>query len=289
MPRIVIMSLFIIIVSALSGRYVSANDFLKNGRMYLNGGDYKKAVNFFELYVRSNADSAEGYEWLGKAYYGLGDNEFAVDTQILEKAAVAFRRALSLNPGNTGVHFNLGMTYLCLDDKTAAMKEYELLKSGDKELAARLFERIRGHSFPPAYRVVQEKGVAPVTHVTILGNQVLVPVILAKDGYEVRANLLLDTGASVTSIHSDVAARLHIDAAQTRKTKGQVAGGGLLDVWRTRLSYISVGPNTKTDMDVAIVEHKGPPVAYEGLLGMNFLRNLRYAIDFQNRTINWSP
>ncbi len=287
MPRFIFV--IIIVVSAFSGSYASGNEFMKNGRTYFSGGDFRKAVNFFELNVRSNPDSAEGYEWLGKAYYSLGDNEFAVDTEMLEKAAVAFRKALSLNPGNTGAHFNLGMTYLCLDDKTAAMKEYEWLKSGDYKLAARLFERIRGHSFPPVYRVVNEKNASPVTHVTILGNQVLVPVILAKDGYEVRANMLLDTGASVTSIHSDVAARLHINAAQTQKTKGQVAGGGLLDVWRTRLSYISVGPNTKTDTDVAIVEHKGPPVAYEGLLGMDFLRNLRYQVDFQNRTINWSP
>jgi tetratricopeptide (TPR) repeat protein len=281
--------IFIItIVITLSGVEIHANDLMNNGKTYYSGGDFRKAVNSFELFVRSDPGSAEGYEWLGKAYYSLGDNEFASDLQMLEKAAAAFRKALSLNPGNWGLHFYLGMTYLCLDDRTAAMKEYELLKSSNKELANRLLERIRGHSFPPVYRVVHEKDSA-VTHVAILGNQVLVPVILAKDGNEVLATLLLDTGASVTSINSDVAARLRIDTGQTQKTTGQVAGGGLLDVRRTRVSYITVGPHTRTGMDVVIVEHKGPPVPFEGLLGMNFLRDLRYAVDFQNRTINWNP
>jgi tetratricopeptide (TPR) repeat protein len=280
--------LIIAIVITFSGIEIHANEVMNNGKTYYSAGDFRKAANSFELFVRSDPGSAEGYEWLGKAYYSLGDNEFASDPQMLEKAGEAFRKALSLNPGNSAVHFNLGMTYLCLEDKSEAMKEYELLKSRDKELANRLLERIRGHSFPPVYRVVREKD-SMVTHVTIVGNQVLVPVILAKEGNEVRAILLLDTGASVTSIHSDVAAGLRINAAQTQKTKGLVAGGGLLDVWRTKLSYITVGPHTKTGMEVAIVEHKGPAVPYEGLLGMNFLRDLRYAIDFQNRTINWSP
>ncbi len=288
MRRFLLLSLFIVIVNPLFGRHAVADEYLKNGRTYVSAGNFRKAVSSLESYVSSNPGSAEGYEWLGRAYYGLGDSECAVDTQMLEKAAAAFRKAISLNPGNMEAHYNLGMTYVGLDDRTSAMKEYELLKGGDKELAGRLFEGIRGHSFPPAYRIIGEKDVGGVTQVTILGNQVLVPVILAKDGYEVRANLLLDTGASVTSIHSDVAARLHIDEARTQKTIGQVAGGGLLLVRRTRLSSISVGPHTKADMDVAIVEHKGPPVAYEGLLGMNFLRNLRYSIDFGNRTINWS-
>ena len=278
----------VLIVITLSVTEIFAGDLIDNGKMYYSRGDFRKAADAFEMFVRAHPDSAEGYEWLGRAYFGLGDNEFASDTIILEKAVVAFRKVLSLNPENSTVRFNLGMVYVSLDDKTEAIGEYEQLKGRDKELANRLLEGISGHSFSPVYRAVGGKD-PEVTNVTILGNQVLVPVILGKDGNEVRATLLLDTGATVTSINSDVAERLRINAAQTQKMTGQVAGGGLLSVHRARLSYISVGPHTKSGLDVAIVEQKGPPVPYEGLLGMNFLRELRYTIDFQNRTINWRP
>ncbi len=282
--------LVIIIVIVLSGMEIRANDLMDNGKKCYDGGDFRKAAGLFELYVRSFPGSAEGYEWLGKAYYRLGNNEFVSDSQMLEKAAEAFRKVLAITPGNSAVHFDLGMTYLFLEYRAEALKEFELLKVSDKALADRLLERIRGYSPPPAYRVVNEYHKdSQVTGVTIVGNQVLVPVILAKDGNEVRATLLLDTGASVTSIHSDVAARLGINPAQTQKTVSQVAGGGLLDVWRTRLSYITVGPHRKAGMDVVIVMHKGPPVPFEGLLGMNFLRDLRYSVDFRNRAINWNP
>ncbi len=288
MRRLFFLILLIAVVFPLFERESRGNDFMDTGMTYFARGDFRKAINSFEVFVRLHPDSAEGYEWLGKSYHGLGDNEFAADPQLLEKAAEAFRKALLLNPNFSRARFDLGVTYLCLNNRNDAMKEYEFLRNSDKELAALLHERIRGHSSPPVYRAVHEKG-SPVTRVAIIGNQVLVPVILAKEDTEVQATLLLDTGASVTSIHSDVAARLRINMAGTKKTTGQVAGGGMLEVRRTKLSSITVGPHTKTDMDIAIMEHKGLPVRYDGLLGMNFLRNLRYTIDFQNRTINWEP
>jgi predicted aspartyl protease len=101
--------------------------------------------------------------------------------------------------------------------------------------------------------------------------------------------LLLDTGATVTSISPGIAGQLNIDPARTQKSIGQVAGGGLLEVRRAKLAYITVGPYTKTDMDVAIIGHKGPPIRYDGLLGMNFLRGLKYSINFDEQTIYWTP
>lgn len=262
-------------------------DMLVIGKRFFSAGNFRKAAVLFQSYVESHPDSTEAYEWLGKSYHRLGDNEVAVDIGALDKAVVAFRSGISLSPHRPELHLHLGMVYLALDDKASAMKEHELLKGMDKEMSEHLLEKIRGHSFPPAYRVVRETGNTLVTPVTILGNQVLVPVTLGKDGYEVQAHLLLDTGAGITSIHSDVAARMHISEAKTQKGVGQVVGGGLLQVRQTKLAYISAGPHTKSDLSVAIVEHKGPPVPYEGLLGMNFLRNLHYTIDFRNSTIKW--
>jgi len=40
-------------------------------------------------------------------------------------------------------------------------------------------------------------------------------------------------------------------------------------------------------MKIGVVVHKGPPVKFGGLLGMDFLRGLKYYIEFKNQTIKW--
>ncbi|MBP1753056.1 MAG: putative rane protein [Geobacteraceae bacterium] len=282
--------LLIVVMLSVFSADSFADDALKEGRELYSQGGFRKAAQVFGRFVSSHPDDAEGYAWLGKSYYRQGDNVSSTDPQVLEKAAEVLRKSVTLDPGHSEARFYLGMTYLSLNDRAGALKEYETLRidRNGRDLAEQLHQRILSHSTPPSYRAVHEKGDS-VTPVKIVGNQVLVPVILEKNATEVQAVLLLDTGATVTSIHSDVAARLNVGPGQARKTKGQVAGGGVLDVWRTKLTRMTVGPHTKTDTDVAILEHRGPRVMYDGLLGMNFLRNLRYVIDFRNQTINWEP
>jgi hypothetical protein len=41
------------------------------------------------------------------------------------------------------------------------------------------------------------------------------------------------------------------------------------------------------DAGVIIIPHEGAPVNYSGLLGMNFLKNVEYSIDYKNQVIRW--
>jgi predicted aspartyl protease len=125
------------------------------------------------------------------------------------------------------------------------------------------------------------------TAVIVEDNRILVPVTLVNNGIEVGTHLLLDTGASQIVLHREFAEQLNI--AVLKKGFAQVVGGQNIYVETGQISYFKVGPYTMEKAEVLIVAHEGEPVSYSGLLGMNFLKNVPYTIDYKNQVIRWQP
>jgi predicted aspartyl protease len=149
-----------------------------------------------------------------------------------------------------------------------------------RELEERKGER-RKKNPRTEYRENQE------TRIIIRGNQILVPVTVGYGGYEVETLLLLDTGASIITLHRGVAEQLNIFDAKS--AEAMLAGGKMIQTELVRLDYVKIGALEEADMHASIIEHEGPPVNYEGFLGMNFLRNFEYSIDFKREVIRWNP
>ncbi len=123
------------------------------------------------------------------------------------------------------------------------------------------------------------------TLVAVQGNQVYVPVLIGYRGRNVRATLLLDTGASIIALHRSLAERLNVTDAVSGYAR--IAGGGKVKTDYIRLDFVRVGPHSKRDLYAGILDFQGPPGPYEGLLGMNFLRDFPHSIDYRNRVIRW--
>ena len=133
----------------------------------------------------------------------------------------------------------------------------------------------------------QENSKKYETKVIIDGNRILVPVTLGNTGVEVSTLLLLDTGASQVVLFREIADQLNIIALQ--KGRAQVAGGNSIYSELGRVHFFKVGPISMKNIDVLVINHEGPPLKHSGMLGMTFLRNVEYNIDFKNQVIRWKP
>lgn len=125
------------------------------------------------------------------------------------------------------------------------------------------------------------------TKVIVEDNRILVPVTFSNNGVEIDFVLLLDTGASQIVLNRQAADQLNIVTVQ--KGLAQVASGASIQTQMGKVSYIRVGPHKMEDAGVLIIPHEGAPVNYSGLLGMNFLKNVKYEIDYTNQVIRWKP
>lgn len=122
-----------------------------------------------------------------------------------------------------------------------------------------------------------------VTRIKFIRNQILVPVKVNYRGVEQAAIFLLDTGASTCTISPKLAKMLNIRSGDTDVGLAQGVGGSVHLVGRTELSQMTVGPNSKYNIEVSVI----PTGDNDGLLGMNFLYGLQYHIDYKTLEIQW--
>jgi clan AA aspartic protease (TIGR02281 family) len=100
-------------------------------------------------------------------------------------------------------------------------------------------------------------------------------------------HLVLDTGASKTTINTEIADQLSMNLSKERKAQVRVVGGAVIEARLVKMNRLTVGPHTKRNWDILVVPHKGPAAGHDGLLGMDVLRGLKYRVDFKKQVIIW--
>lgn len=125
------------------------------------------------------------------------------------------------------------------------------------------------------------------TRVVIDKNTIHVPVLFRNGNKTEQAVMLLDTGASTTSISEELALRLGIDLASMPKSTTRLADGSSIDIHLAKLDSVSIGFQVKSPLEVFVFHHVGNREQHDGLLGLDFLRDIQYQIDVENGLIRW--
>lgn len=123
------------------------------------------------------------------------------------------------------------------------------------------------------------------TVVRIQGNRVLVPVKVALGNRVAKLHLLLDTGASTTVFHRQALASFDLPSGKLFQAK--VAGGGSVPSERIRFQRIEIGPFRQNLAFAMVIDHTGQDIPFDGMLGMDFLRDHPYSIDFSKGILTW--
>lgn len=123
------------------------------------------------------------------------------------------------------------------------------------------------------------------TTVKVLNNQIWVPVTFGHKGGGATAWLLLDTGATNTSISPALARRLGVHPADTTRGNAKLADGRMVQTAHVVVDQVTVGPKVKRYLNVQIMPRAGNEET--GLLGMNFLEEFPYIVEARAGTIRW--
>ncbi len=138
---------------------------------------------------------------------------------------------------------------------------------------------------PPEEKPPPDEKTETATPIRTRNGRIFVPATIGYGILETKVMLVLDTGASATTLFRHAVDRIFMRGLT--HTLGRTAGGGVLPVELATLDFIRVGPHERRRLTVGIVDVEGDPPGYDGLLGMDFLRGLDFNIDFKRKVIVW--
>lgn len=87
----------------------------------------------------------------------------------------------------------------------------------------------------------------------------------------VPVRFLVDTGATLVSINEAQAKRIGLDYERLGTPGSSVTASGVADIWRVKLTRVTLGDIELRDVDAAVHRGEFPPIA---LLGNSFLSRL---------------
>ncbi|MBM4299876.1 MAG: hypothetical protein FJ143_19195 [Deltaproteobacteria bacterium] len=169
------------------------------------------------------------------------------------------------------------------------------IKGGDQSASKKIDDHFRALprdtgmigpviSAPESPGKVSTSGAATIP-VRIRGNLVIVPVTFYNGNSSVTGNLVMDTGASQTTVSKRMARDLRLLSIASAYSTGI---GGTVPMEVSMVEGIKVGTIGLKNMRVSILDFSPDP-SFEGLLGFDFLSRFQMSVDTEKQLMTLTP
>ena len=191
-----------------------------------------------------------------------------------------YKRLTELEPEYALHYIGLAEAYLSLGNAVDARKALDLAQhdSSVSDKASDIIRRIENNMDPDRHYAAQ-------VSLQAYGNQFLVDAMLNNSQ---DAVLLLDTGASLSIISTELLVALRIPYQATNRTAWFSTAGGRVKAPIVRLDSLALGEVVVENIEVGVMGEFDNK-KFDGLLGMNFLRYFEFFIDQNEHKLQLSP
>lgn len=250
----------------------SAREWLQKGLTF--DDDSEEEIECYEKAIDSDAKFAPAYFRLGGIYFRQGKYEMAEDkfSLFLNFATAEQKRKYSIydfySPSDVAQLFKPAD-----DDRPAKGKRNKPADKTDKPSGQPVVEDTQPEASKEAMTALKFSSV---------NGQILIPVVLNQS---TEATFLVDTGAGVTILSREMANHLDLEPLPkhgiTLKTLGDDVRADMM-----KLNSMRIGELEHYNIPVAVAElHKGIRQNYDGILGMDLMKNYKMHLDNDKQTI----
>jgi clan AA aspartic protease (TIGR02281 family) len=292
--------------------------FLFHARKLEQLGMEDQATHLLQQYLAVVAQDRDAYILLAHLQHRQGRTDVALETlattpmmvhrQAQDPLLREFGRLLRTYLRQHRQHESDPVDEALLERLVQELPQYEPLylelarhavQLGDLDMAAQWLQEVDPHGTQALQRERLERhlerqfeAVSEVESRVALqksGRHYTVDVTMINGYDEVDFRLLIDTGASLTLLTPEAAARLGIVADHIERRQRLVTPGGLVDAPIYQIEALAVGQEIVWDLPIAIVPLGTEAGLIDGLIGMDFLGHFNFNIDQGNQELKLTP
>lgn len=258
------------LLSELAASYISTNQLAKALEVYASARSYS--------YTREEIRSFD--EQIHQIAHALFEKNRGLPS--LENLIPTFLKLSYLEPDYSFYRLVLAESYLMLNDAESAIRELQILQMDEEnnEKASQLLSRLLPE--PTDKELINEKTIVPLSGA---GAHLIVDTIA---GNKLNARLLIDTGASLTTLPHHI-----LDTLQQKKQASQIGhidlttARGIHRAPLYRIDQFKIGDFLVSNLEAA---EFGPiDRDVDGLLGMNVLNQFNFFIDQNLHQLSLTP